>query len=223
MKGIFDIDNPLMTGIAKIADCICASLLWIVFSLPVVTIGASSAALYTTVYKYLRRDHGHLWQTFWAAFRENLRRSTLVWLIALALMAVLSIDVWVLHTRAVGSRPLEVLYWIVIVIYCIALTWVAYLMAYGARFDGSVKDVLHFSFLMIALHPLKALLVFLTLLCGGILILVMPGLIAVVPAAVCWINSIIQEKVFLLHMSPEDVKKTEASQETQRSLFEKWF
>lgn len=71
MKGIFDIDNPVMTGIAKIADCICASLLWIVFSLPVVTIGASFAALYTTVYKYLRRDHGHLCRHFGQLFRRT--------------------------------------------------------------------------------------------------------------------------------------------------------
>ena len=72
MKGIFDIDNPVMTWIIKIFDCICVSILWLLFSLPVITMGASSAALYTTVYKYLRKEEGHLWKTFWTAFREVL-------------------------------------------------------------------------------------------------------------------------------------------------------
>ena len=44
MKRIFDIDSPLMNGLMKIGDCICLSALWLLFSLPVVTIGASSTA-----------------------------------------------------------------------------------------------------------------------------------------------------------------------------------
>ena len=186
MKGIFDIDNPIMSGVIKIFDCICVSLLWLLFSLPVITIGASSAALYTTVYKYLRKDEGHLWRTFWTAFRENLRRSTLVWLAALAVMGVLIADALV----------------------CIAVTWMMYLSAYAARFSGSAKDVLWFGTLLLALHPIKAVCVFLPLLCGGVLVLVGPGLIAIVPAAVCWLDSITLEKVFLLHMKPEDIEKT---------------
>ena len=82
MRGIFNIDSPLMSFLVKVFDCIGASILWLLFSLPIVTMGAAGAALYTTVYKYLRRGEGRLWQTFWSAFRENLRRSTLVWLAA---------------------------------------------------------------------------------------------------------------------------------------------
>lgn len=213
MKGIFDIDNPVMSWIIKIFDCICVSILWLLFSLPVVTMGASSAALYATVYKYLRRGEGHLWKTFWGAFRENLRRSTIVWLAALAVLAILTADALVFRTMAINGSPFGKIYWIILVLCCIAVTWTAYLSAYAARFSGSAKDVLRFGSILLALHPVKAVSVFLPLLCGAMLTLIAPGLLAIVPAAVCWLDSITLEKVFLLHMRPEDAEKTAADME----------
>ena len=59
-------------------------------------------------------------------------------------------------------------------------------------------------------HPIKALAVFLPILAGAVLLLTGLQWIAIVPAAVCWANSIVLEKVFLLHMRPEDAEKTQA-------------
>lgn len=208
MRGIFNIDNTIMSGVMKIFDTICLGLLWLLFSLPLVTIGASSTALYATVYKYLRRGEGHLWRTFWNAFRENLCRSTALWLAAAAVCAVLFVDALVFRVQAINGSPLGMLYWLVLLLCCIAVTWLAYLFAYAARFNGNVKDVLRFSLLLMALHPIRAIQVFLPLLCAALLIAIGPGILPVIPAAVCWINSITLEKVFLLHMRPEDAKKT---------------
>ncbi len=49
MKKYLNINNPIMRGLSRVADCLFLSVLWLVFSLPVITIGASSTALYTTV------------------------------------------------------------------------------------------------------------------------------------------------------------------------------
>lgn len=204
MRGLFDLDNPVMSGLIKIFDCVCVSILWLLFSLPVVTMGASSAALYTTVYKYLRRGEGHLWKTFWGAFRENLRRSTAAWLAVLAVMAVLTVDALVFRTMAISGSPLGKVYWIVLALCCIAVTWAAYLSAYAARFDGNAKDILRLSAVLMALHPIRAVCVFLPILCGAALVLIVPGLLAAVPTVVCWLDSVTLEKVFLLHMRPED-------------------
>ena len=82
MRWIFDIENPVMQYVIKVFDCMCLSVLWLLFSLPVITAGASATALYAAVYHYIRRDEGHMLRTFWGAFRENLKRSTVVWLAA---------------------------------------------------------------------------------------------------------------------------------------------
>lgn len=210
MRGIFSVDSPVIRALIKFFDCICVSILWLLFSLPVVTMGTASAALYTTVYKYLRRDEGHLWDTFWTAFKGNLRRSTLVWLAALAVLALLTVDALVFRTLKLAGSPLGGAYWVVLALICAAATWTAYLSAYAARFSGSAKDVLRFAFVLMAAHPVKALEVFLPILAGAALLLTGLRWIAIVPAAVCWVNSIVLEKVFLLHMRPEDAEKTQA-------------
>ena len=207
MKRLFDFGSPLMRNLIRIFDCMCLSVLWLLFSLPVVTMGASSAAMYLTVVKYIRRDEGYLWRTFWGAFKENLKRSTLAWLAALVLLALLTVDALVFRSMVVNGDPLGNLYWVILVLICAAVTWTAYLSAYCARFNGSVKDVLRFSFILMASHPIKSLYVFLPILAAAALVLVMPGLLVAAPAVACWICSVTIEKVFLLHMRPEDVER----------------
>ena len=207
MKRFFDIGSPLIRNLTRIFDCMCLSVLWLLFSAPVVTMGASSAAMYLTVVKYIRRDEGYLWRTFWGAFKENLKRSTLAWLAALVLLALLTVDALVFRSMVTNGDPLGNLYWVILVLICVAVTWTAYLSAYCARFNGSVKDVLRFSFLLMTYHPIKSLGVFLPILVAAALVLIAPGLLVAAPAVACWIGSITTEKVFLLHMRPEDLER----------------
>ena len=55
MKSIFDLESPLIGALTKIGDCICLSVLWLVFSLPIITLGASSTALSSAVHHCLGR------------------------------------------------------------------------------------------------------------------------------------------------------------------------
>ncbi len=210
MRRLFDVDSKFMRGLIHIADCICLSVLWLVFSIPIVTMGAASAALYAAVYKYIRRDEGYLWRTFWEAFRENLKRSTLAWLPALALLILLAVDALVFRSMYLQGKLIGNLYWVILILICVEVTWTAWLSAYCARFNGSVKDVLRFSALLMAAHPVKSLWVFLPILTGAALILTAPVLLLIAPAAACWIGSVTMEKVFLLHMRPEDAEKETA-------------
>ena len=207
MKRLFDFGSPLMRNLTRIFDCMCLSVLWMLFSAPIITMGASSAAMYATVVKYIRRDEGYLWKSFWSAFMENLKRSTLAWLPALALLTLLIVDALVFRSMAANGDFLGNLYWVILVLICVAVTWTAYLSAYCARFNGSVKDVLRFSFVLMTYHPIKSLGVFLPILGAAVLVLIAPGLLVVAPAVSCWIGSVTIEKVFLLHMRPEDLER----------------
>lgn len=207
MKKLFSIDSPFVTFATKLFDCICLSVLWAVFSLPIITIGASTSALYLTVYNYIRKDRGKLWSTFLSAFKENFKRSTVLWLIALIILALFTVDVLVFRSMKIKGDPLGEIYWVMLVVYCIVLTWLVYLAAYSAKFNGSVKDVLKLSFVLMVIHPIKALGVFLPVIGGAVIALTFPGLIIVLPAGVFWACSFTLEGVFLLHMREEDVER----------------
>ena len=65
MRRLLDINNPVMKILTGIFDLMVLSVLWAVFSLPIVTMGAASAAMYKTAYSYIRKGEEYLWKTFW--------------------------------------------------------------------------------------------------------------------------------------------------------------
>ena len=212
MNRLFGMDSPLMVALMKIGDLLCLSVLWLVFSLPIFTIGASSAALYAAVYHCLRRNEAGIWKHFWNAFRENFRRSTLAWLVELAVLAVFSLDVAVFRAIRLSGGAMGKLYWAALLLEAVALTWTAYVAAYAARVTGTVGEILRFGLVLLRLHPIRALGVMLPILAGLALCLLVPFTVLFAPAAVCLACSYSLEQVFRLHMQPEDLEK-EAAQD----------
>lgn len=84
---IFNPDNALMITMSQITDCIFLSLFWLLGCVPVVTVGASSAALYDAVFRAFRRGDKHSWSRFVAVFRSNLKAGVLPSLLFLAVFA----------------------------------------------------------------------------------------------------------------------------------------
>ena len=215
MRWIFDIENPVMHYIIKIFDCMCLSVLWLLFSLPVITAGASATALYATVYHYIRRDEGNLWRTFWGAFRENLKRSTRVWLAVLAAAVLLTVDILVFRTMALNGEILGKLYWIVLVLCCVVLTWAVFALVYAARFQGTARDVLRTALSLMLVHPVKALTVFIPVAAGTLLGCMAPGLLTILPAAVCLVVSVVMEDIFAFHLTSkrDEAERIEGARE----------
>ena len=64
-------DSALMITMTRITDCIFLSLFWLLCCIPVVTMGASFAALYDASYRTFRQNERNSWQRFFGVFREN--------------------------------------------------------------------------------------------------------------------------------------------------------
>lgn len=73
-------------------NLILLNVLWLVCSLPVVTVGASTTALYAVLLKMRDGAENHVVRGFFKAFRENFKRGTAVWLVLLAALAVCGLD-----------------------------------------------------------------------------------------------------------------------------------
>ncbi len=100
MGGLFSIDGPLARFLGKFADLIILSLLWILCSLPILTMGAANTALYTMTLRMARGAEEKAAAGFFRAFRENLKKSTAVHLVLCGLLAMI-----VFYYLAVGSLP----------------------------------------------------------------------------------------------------------------------
>lgn len=209
MRGLFDMDGPLMNGLGKITDCILLSLCWISLSLPIVTMGAASGALYRTVYRCIRHDEGNMLKGFWETFRKNLKAGILVWLPILAVYAFLIADAAILRVLVGEGRPVTQLLGVVLVLIGVATVWAAYCTAYCVRFEGSLKEVLWLNFFLVLSHPLMTIMIMLFLVLGTAMVLMVPYLALFLPAAICLAISFPMESVFMKHMRPEDIERVQ--------------
>jgi len=208
MRGLFDMDSRLMNGLGKIADCILLSLCWITACLPVVTIGAACGALYRTVYRCIRRDDAYALRVFWKTLADNIKTGILCWLPVLAVYIFLIADAIILRAFVMPSHPeISRFYGIILVLIGVCSVWAAYCTAYCVRFNGTIKEILLTNFLLVLCHPLMTIEMLLFLGVGAMLALIIPYMMFFLPCLVCLSISFPMEKVFLLHMRPEDIEK----------------
>lgn len=108
MSRFFSSDNPFMRVMSKIFDLGWLSLIYLLFCIPVVTIGAATTSLYYVSAKVIRHNRSYVWREFWSSFKLNFAQSTIVWLVMLVLYAVLIMNIHImgLTDQATAENPL---------------------------------------------------------------------------------------------------------------------
>lgn len=91
-KSLFDPDSAFGRAMELVLQLVLLNVLWLICSLPVVTFGASSAALYTVLFKILEDKESGVVRQFFAAFRQNGKRATGTWLLLLGVILVCLFD-----------------------------------------------------------------------------------------------------------------------------------
>jgi len=77
----FSIDSPLYKFLSKLLDVLKLNFLWIIFSIPIITIGASTVAAMSVALKMVDDEEGYIGRSFIKAFKENWKQGTMLWII----------------------------------------------------------------------------------------------------------------------------------------------
>lgn len=139
MRGMFDLNSPLMRGLSKFADLVMLNLLTILCSIPIVTLGAASTALYYSVGR-MHRNEGLVSKDFFHAFKENFKQATLLWLVFLVTGAVLILAVLFYGNNDLPGRQIFfIISILVLMVWAFCLSWVFPLQS---RFVTSFRGTL---------------------------------------------------------------------------------
>ncbi|MCR5546679.1 MAG: DUF624 domain-containing protein [Lachnospiraceae bacterium] len=113
---LFDINGPLMEAMRKLADIILYNLLFVIFSLPVVTAGASFAALCEGMQQLAEKEliENGVVKTFLSAFKRFFKEGTKLWFVVLAVVAVV-----VVAFQTMGYMPSSLASFYLITVYVI--------------------------------------------------------------------------------------------------------
>lgn len=143
--GLFNLDSPLMRGINKVIMTIYMGMLWFLCSIPILTAGASTAAMYEVLLKMTKDLEGNITKDFFRGFRSNLKQGICVWLIVLSVWAVLLGNLW--YYGVIEGMRHSVLVIVFLIMAVLAMAVFAYIFPVMARTKNSVKG--HFQIALI--------------------------------------------------------------------------
>lgn len=142
----FSIDSPLMQFLSKMADFILMSMLLVIFSLPVFTIGPAVTALYCVLIKRSNGYEGSIIPAFWKALKDNFKNSLLIELIFVPIMIISGLLVYFVST-GLGSNS------IIVLIVCflpgvLTVFALSYVFPLNAQFDNTPQNTVKNSYIM---------------------------------------------------------------------------
>lgn len=199
------IDNPFFGFMGRVGDILILNVLFVITSIPIVTIGMSLSAMYRVTLRMARKECNYVAKEYFRAYTEEWRKSTAIWMILLVSGILLFFDVtvgkdmWNILNAAVGA---------LVFIWGMLFT---YVFAVQARFENTVKNIFknsiymavrHFPFtvIMMVLNAVPAVCIFF----GSVtMALATPIYIAAGFAVTTRLNSVFLNKIFQKYMPEE--------------------
>ncbi|SER93807.1 YesL family protein [Lachnobacterium bovis] len=213
MNKNFSYESKFSQILMKIVDFFYASILWVVFSIPIVTIGASTKALFHVTRNVLNGEGGYVSKVFWSGFIENIKSSLLMCIIQELLLIVLSFDSYVLANLAKSNSTFAVLYYINYFMILYVIVWMIYTAAYNNRFKENTKTMLKNSAILAVGYLPYSIMIIVVFLAAVLLFYYVKISIFFLPAINSFFVDSLMEKIYRKHMSEEDLKKIQRDEE----------
>lgn len=155
---IFSYDSKFSQLFLKLSYACWLNMMWMICSLPIITIGASTTALYSVTLKIADEKESNITKQFITAFRSNFKQSTRLWILLLIAGLLIGGDFYVvLHMRSMSSGSLAIMWTLNLalliamsIIYVVVLIYIFPLIA---RFENTDQAMLKNS-LLIGIHYL---------------------------------------------------------------------
>lgn len=199
------IEHPFFEFMGNIGDWIILNVLFVVTSLPVVTLGMTMTAMYKVALRRVRGESRYAAREYFQACREEWKQSTKLWLFFLVTGGILLFDVlygknlWKMLNVAIG---------VLAVLWCFTVT---YAFPLQARFQNSTKNTLKnalflafrnlpATFIMVIMNSIPAVCIA----AGAFTTMVaMPIFCAAGFSLTAWANSLFLTRIFQALMNQE--------------------
>ena len=154
MESMFSPDGVIFRWMNKFANLVFLNVLWILCSIPLVTAGAATTAMYSVLLKMSRNEETYVVKSFFHSFVKNFRQAAAIWMLFLGYGAVLLGElIFCIHVQ--GAKWLFIpIIWFA----AIGMVTLVYAFPVLAFFEDSVKNVLKNAFLMAVAHLPKTVL-----------------------------------------------------------------
>ena len=132
---LFNTDGGFYKFISRFFDLVKLNFLWLLFCLPVITIGASTTAAYGVALKMVDDEESYIARSFVREFKRNFKQGTVLGLIFIVATYAIYLDYEINRISEDGSIPLIIIGILSAFIYVSAMLYSFPLLA---RYENSV-------------------------------------------------------------------------------------
>lgn len=173
MQKLFSLDGKVFRTLSLMFDLLVLNLLFLVTSLPIVTIGPSMVALYSVTIKIIKKEESYVTRNYFDAFRENLKKALGLWLIELIGIILIIGSASLIYSRVVS--PLF-LFPILLVTAFLLLTG-QYFYPLTAYFENTYQNTLRTALFINGKYTLYSVILFLLTILSVLLPIFLPKLL----------------------------------------------
>lgn len=214
LTSIFNYDNPVWRFIGKFFELMILNVLWLICSIPVFTIGASTTAVYYVTLKLVRDEEGGTIRSFFKSFKENFKQATMIWLIMLAAGIVIGFDLYFFIDIFTGASNFRT--FMVVLFSAIGIVYAAiflYVFPLQSRFYNPVKKTLFNAFFMSIRHLFHTIGIVAIDVAVVVVVMVVPILFPLLMLfgfpLLAFINSYVFSSIFAKYMPAKDKPEDE--------------
>lgn len=182
--------NRFMEKYGRFCDLVLLGCLFIVTSLPVVTLGASCAALYYALSKCYNHDEGYLFKSYWKEWKGNMKQGIILTLLTAAYLGVGIYDVYLVNRLVEAGNAPAIVSVLILVYFIPAILILPWMFAYMARFNDTIGHILGNCIKIGISNPGKTLLTDLLLLLTVAVTVIMPPALPFIaaPIGLLWVK-----------------------------------
>jgi uncharacterized membrane protein YesL len=219
MKRSFDqIQNSWLYRLSKvIGDVVIISALFLLFCLPIVTIGASVTALYYSVYRKYTKKSEEISKDFMRALKENLKSGIIVHLIYLIYSGIVGFNIYFAINGLNGVKLPD---WYLVVSFIPVLPIIftlPFVYPLMARFSNGIKGTITNSYTLCMINFPKFLLIWLIVIAALAVSVCFPPAALVTPVGAMYLTQMITEKAIAKAINVEKSRQEQSGDKEDNS------
>lgn len=209
MQALFSPDSRFMQFMSRMGDLLLLNILFLISCIPLVTVGAASAAMYTVCFRMGTDQEGSTVKSFFRAFRDNFRQGTVLWLVLALFIVTAGLNTLLFGSMSGALRFLSVPFGILLIL---ALLAFGYGFPLVSLFRNNTLSTLKNALFLSIGHLPRSLLIALLNCFPAVLLLTDLSLFlhtgflwaALYFSAAAWLDSLLLKPVFAPYLNTEE-------------------
>ena len=197
MKELFSLDGKLYKYCTFLCDILVLTLLWTVCSIPLITIGASTTAMYYVLTRLLSGREGYISKDFFKSFRQNFIQATFLTLLIFG-------AAWLIYFNIANLQKGSLLLGVQFVLCYELIIVIIYIFPVLSRFNMKSFQLIQTCIFMANRHLLTTITCFVLFISFIALCMYQPFLIVVAAGFYGWLTSLMLMKLFRKYLPKMD-------------------